>query len=100
MSTMDDHGIERTADGLRRQAARRSASTGPLTAVAWSLSEYCDAARQLLAVVNRLAYELELLDGRLRVVFGQRWWDDMSERLRTHGDGEGGGDERSRSDRP
>jgi len=78
---MDDGSLNDVKDEVRRDAALRSASVGPLVAIAQALREYCRLDAELRDVIERLPYELELLDTRLRLVHGERWCDDVYEAL-------------------
>ena len=89
---MDDgRSLNDVKDEVRRDAALRSASVGPLVAIAQLLREYCRLDAELRGVIERLPYELELHDARLRLAYGERWCDDVNEVLlrRDTGDDDG-----------
>jgi hypothetical protein len=72
----------RSFEELRRESRQRSASLGPLVAIAGLLRSYFEVAEELRGVIAELPSELESLDARLRLVYGPRWSDDLYEALR------------------
>jgi hypothetical protein len=75
---------------LRGEAEQRSAERGPLIAIAGLVRGYGLLAEDLLEVLRDLPYQLDLLDARLRLVCGERWWDEMFEALRRQEGGDHG----------
>jgi len=81
MSPVDPADAGSPGDVLRQEAALRTTSVGPLVGRASLLRRFLEVDQELRTVLADLPFDLEMLDTRLRLVFGQRWWEDVHEAL-------------------
>lgn len=85
---MPDHSAESVAARIVLDARHRSASQGPLVAIAELLRQYIALVEELRDIIENVPVQLELTDVRLRAAYGQRWWDDTLVMSRLLGDGD------------